>query len=74
MKSRVYVGSTVIQLPIYYLLMICVLDNMLQPDQGVGNLLDWSFGEFDEASKKELYAAFWNEVIARAEDDDLSGK
>ena len=54
--------------------MICVLDNMLQPDQGVGKLLDWSFGEFDEASKKELYAAFWNEVIARAEDEDLSGK
>jgi hypothetical protein len=53
--------------------MLFSADNVLQPGLGVGKLLDWSFSEFDMKSKRKLYAAFWREVIERAEEEELSG-
>ncbi len=47
---------------------------MLQPGQGVGKVLDWAFSHFDLKTKKKLYAAFWREVVSRAEAEELSGK
>jgi hypothetical protein len=47
---------------------------VLQPGQGVGKVLDWAFSHFDLKTKKKLYAAFWREVVSRAEAEELSGK
>jgi hypothetical protein len=51
-----------------------LLDNVLQTGQGVGKVMDWSFRQCDTKTKKRLYAAFWREVVRRAEVEDLSGQ
>ena len=52
------------------------LDNELEPEgkPGVSSILDWVFAEFPFHQKGKLYSDFWQEIIDRCKEDDVSGQ
>ncbi|XP_023326335.1 uncharacterized protein LOC111699830 isoform X2 [Eurytemora carolleeae] len=51
------------------------MDNDLAPKgkPGVNSILDWVFSEFPSHKKNKLYSDFWQEIIDRCKEEDVSG-
>ena len=56
------------------LFLLC-LDNDLAPEgkPGVNSILNWVFAEFPSHKKNKLYSDFWQEIIDRCKEEDVSG-